>query len=83
MSKIIPVVVLAGFLGMLSGCASQPQAAKPSEQEQLAKAEADRRAAMTAADKAKADAAAARAEADRAKEEAARAKKAFRGGLNK
>lgn len=82
MSRIIPVVLLAGLLGMLSGCASQ-QKAEPTLQEQLAKAEADRKAAQAAADRARADADAARAEAAKAKEESNRAKKGFRKGLKK
>ncbi|MBF0459963.1 MAG: hypothetical protein HQL87_01060 [Magnetococcales bacterium] len=83
MSKIIPVILISGLLGVLSGCASQPAKPEASQQEQLAKAEADRRAAVAAADKAKAEADALRKENDRLKEEAARAKKGFREGLNK
>ncbi|MEO5364087.1 MAG: hypothetical protein H7838_10765 [Magnetococcus sp. DMHC-8] len=84
MSKIVPVILLSGMLGVLSGCASQPPAkAEPTAQEQLAKAEADRKAAVAAAERAKADADALRKENDRLKEEAARAKRGFRKGLKK
>lgn len=72
MSKIIPVILLAGLLGVLSGCASQPQANTKSQQEQLA-----------AQQKAAAEAEAARKDAAQAREEAARAKNAFRKGLKK
>ncbi|MBF0184599.1 MAG: hypothetical protein HQM06_09460 [Magnetococcales bacterium] len=84
MSKIVPVIVLSSLLGVLSGCASQPPA-KPEAnlQEQLAKAEADRKAAQAAADKSKAEADALRKEVDRLKEESSRAKKSFRKGLKK
>ncbi len=84
MSKIVPVILLSGLLGVLSGCATDsPVKAEDSQQAQLAKAEADRKAAVTAADKAKAEADALRQEVARLKEEAARAKKGFRQGLNK
>ncbi|MBF0399561.1 MAG: hypothetical protein HQL80_01165 [Magnetococcales bacterium] len=72
-AKIFPVVILAGLLGVMSGCASQPQAKVDSQQEQLAK--------QLAAANAKADAAA--QEAAKAKEENARLKKHFRKGLKK
>ncbi|MEO5341229.1 MAG: hypothetical protein H7837_12060 [Magnetococcus sp. MYC-9] len=74
MSKVIPVILLSGLLGVLSGCASQQ--AKPD-------AAVEQKADKAAIDKAKADADAARRDADRAKEDAARAKKAYRKGLNK
>lgn len=89
MSKIIHILIVTGFLGMLNGCASKPQPVESNHQEQIAKAEIERRAALAIAE-AEAERNAALAAAEEAKKELARikeendrVKKVFRKGLLK
>ena len=80
MSKIVPILLITGFLGVLSGCATQPEPVQSNQQAQIAKAiakaEAERRAALEAARVAEEALA-------RTQEENNRMKKKFRMGLNK
>ncbi|MBF0162800.1 MAG: hypothetical protein HQL88_11000 [Magnetococcales bacterium] len=75
MLQIISVML---FVGLLSSCAPQQQAGPDLSSEQLARLEAERKAALAAAAKAKAEADAARVEAAKSREEAARARKFLR-----
>ena len=80
MSKIVPILLITGFLGVLSGCATQPEPVKSDQQakiaQSIAKAEAERRAALESARIAEEALA-------KAQEENSRMKKKFRKGLNK
>ena len=80
MSKIVPILLITGFLGVLSGCATQPEPVQSDQQakiaQSIAKAEAERRAALESARIAEEALA-------KAQEENNRMKKKFRKGLNK
>lgn len=89
MSKIIPLFLAVGCLGMLGGCATkpQPEPVQSSQQEQIAEAiaqaEAERLAALEVAEEARRSHQETEKALSRATEENRRLRKAFRSGLRK